>query len=481
MRLSVYSLVTFTRVSAAGLCAFATMAFAQDGPPKYTGPGSCASPSCHGAVQVRTETAVQQNEYAIWVVKDKHARAFANLSNDVAVQMGKILDLKGPDGKRTTPDKAPRCLVCHSLYVSDGDKARTFDSSDGVSCESCHGPASNWLGNHTRGESNPDARLNWSHKQSLDAGMRDLRDPAARTENCLRCHVGEKGATPAEDRIVDHELIAAGHPDLYFELGSFESAMPKHWKEMGEKANTKTPDPFFDVRAMAVGQAVHLQKQLERVGRNTQNFWPEYSDLDCYACHHALTDAKDSTYLKRGFPYVNADLSTPAMNNPLSRRAGNPAWNLSRFVILRQVLNEVSPEDERALEGNITELYKLITTINADNRTAAASLANTTAQMISRVVPKLNGATYDQARTLRMMKAIIGESDYITRLGERPAEQALMSLKTLYESYASKGKPANDAAIQESFAGLFKSVDNPSFYDVFKFADQMRALGRLLP
>src|SRR6478672_11154082 len=33
-------------------------------PPKYTGPGSCASPSCHGAVQVRIDTSVQQNEYS---------------------------------------------------------------------------------------------------------------------------------------------------------------------------------------------------------------------------------------------------------------------------------------------------------------------------------------------------------------------------------------------------------------------------------
>src|SRR5262245_54775635 len=97
-------------------------------PPKYTCPGSCASPSCHGAVQIKTDTSVQQNEYAIWVVKDKHARAFANLSNDVAKRMARLVGLKD------TPDKEARCLACHALSVPDEARARTFDATDGVSC-----------------------------------------------------------------------------------------------------------------------------------------------------------------------------------------------------------------------------------------------------------------------------------------------------------------------------------------------------------
>jgi hypothetical protein len=458
MRKSVPSLVSVVCVFAA--YALAPFAIAQTNEaPKFTGPGSCASPSCHGAVQIKTETAVQQNEYAIWVVKDKHARAFANLSNDVAKRMGRLIGLKD------TPDKEQRCLVCHSLDAPDNARARTFDSSDGVSCESCHGPASNWLGNHTRGENNPQPANNWSHAQSVAVGMKDLRDPAARAENCLRCHVGEKGATTEQDKNVDHELIAAGHPDLYFELASFSAAMPKHWVEMGDKPRTQRPDPFYDVRALATGQAVHLQKQLERVTRNAGKIWPEYADLDCFACHHSLTSAETSWYQERGYP---------------NRRPGNPAWNLSRFVILRQVLNEVSPDDSRELEGNISRLYTLITSLNGDKNQAAA-LANTTAQEVSRIVPKVRDASYDQARTSRLMKAIVADTDNITRQGERPAEQAIMALQSLYNAYASKAKPANDAAIQDAFAALFKSVDNPSSYNGFKFADQLKALGRMLP
>ena len=135
--------------------------------PKYTGPGSCASPSCHGGVQVRTTASVQQNEYSTWVVKDKHAHAFAVLTNPVATRMAKILAIE-------KPDSAPKCLACHALSAPEADRARTFDSTDGVSCESCHGPASNWLGPHTT--------KGWTHERSVAAGMRDLRSRAPRRE-----------------------------------------------------------------------------------------------------------------------------------------------------------------------------------------------------------------------------------------------------------------------------------------------------------
>jgi hypothetical protein len=47
--------------------------------------------------------------------------------------------------------------------------------------------------------------------------------------------------------------------------------------------------------------------------------------------------------------------------------------------------------------------------------------------------------------------------------------------------YSSKGKPANDAQINDAIAALFKLVDNPSAYNSFTFSAQMKALGKLLP
>jgi hypothetical protein len=394
---------------------------------------------------MKTETNVQQNEYATWVVKDKHARAFANLSNDVAKRMGRLMGLKD------TPDKEARCLACHALSVPDEARARTFDATDGVSCESCHGPASSWLGPHTT--------KGWTHAQSVEAGMRDLRDPANRTDNCLQCHLGTR------ERNVDHELIAAGHPDLYFELASFSAAMPKHWREIGEKPN-QTPDPYFEVRALASGQAVQLRDQLQRVVRNVQGpIWPEYGDLDCFACHHSLTNTENSWQQERGYP---------------GRKPGNPPWNLSRYVVLKQVVSEVDPESSRQLEDNVNRLYAMISSLNHDKGQVAA-LATSTSELAGRMVPKMTTASYDQARTLRIMKAILNDTNYITVQGERPAEQATMVLQSLYNVYSSRAKPANDAQIVEGIGALFKLVENPSSYNSFKFADQMKALAKLLP
>src|ERR1700722_9727602 len=117
-------------------------------------------------------------------------------------------------------EAAPKCLACHALNPPSELRSRTFDVSEGVSCESCHGPASGWLGPHTE--------RNWTHAQSVAEGMVDTRDIVKRTEKCLSCHLG------SEEKFVDHEMIAAGHPDLFFELASFSAAMPRHWKVPGE-------------------------------------------------------------------------------------------------------------------------------------------------------------------------------------------------------------------------------------------------------
>jgi hypothetical protein len=413
-------------------------------------------------VQARTETSVQQNEYSTWVVKDRHARAFAILSNDVARRIARIMDLK-------PADQEPRCLGCHALNVPEAQRARTFDATDGVSCESCHGPASNWLGKHTE--------KGWTHEQSVSVGMKDLRDPAHRAENCLRCHLGD------EDNSVDHELIAAGHPDLVFELAAFTAAMPKHWKEAGEKPNTQAPDPWYDVRALTTGEAVELQQQLLRVARNTQTtMWPQYGDLDCFACHHSLTSAENSWQQQRGYPplpELNSNTGTlPAPG--AGRRPGNPPWNISRYVALREVAGEIDPDNARELQGNIDRLYGMISSLGTDKGQIEA-LATSTAALAGRMVPKMTAATYDQPRTLRMMKAIVNNADFITAQGERPAEQAAMVLRVLYTTYAANGKPAGDAQIQDAIMAMFSSVDNPSAYNAFKFADLMKALNRVLP
>jgi hypothetical protein len=406
-------------------------------PSKYTGPGSCSSPSCHGGVQARDQTTVLQNEYSTWVVRDKHAHAFTNLTNPVGARIAKIMGLP-------SPDTAPRCLACHALDVPADQRARTFDLTDGVGCENCHGPASAWLGPHTtRG---------WKYEKSLEIGLYDTRDLVKRSEKCLTCHLG----TP--EKTVDHELIAAGHPDLYFELDSFMAVMPPHWKEVDT-------DPWFAVRAMGVGQAVQLREQLKRVARESQSgIWPEYAELDCFACHHNLTAAKDSWRQDRGYA---------------GRRPGNPPFNLSRYVVLSHVIQDADPGATRDLKAGIDQVYAGVTALNS-NRLQVASEAASTSELAARIAARLNAMRFDPPQTLRLLKSMAADGAGIAEQGERAAEQATMALDSLFIAYTKNGKLANDAQIRAGINGLFQQLNDPSAYNGFQFAAAMKSLNSLI-
>jgi len=407
-------------------------------PSKYTGPGSCSSPSCHGGVQLRDQTSVLQNEYSTWVVRDKHAHAFVNLTTPVGTRIAKIMGLP-------SPDSAPRCLACHALDVPAEQRARTFDLTDGVGCENCHGPASAWLGPHTtRG---------WNYDKSLELGMHNVRDLVKRTETCLGCHLG----TP--EKSVDHELIAAGHPDLYFELDSFLSVMPQHWNETDK-------DPWFAVRAMAVGQAVQLREQLKRVAREAQGgIWPEYAELDCFACHHNLVAAKDSWRQERGY----AD-----------RRPGNAPWNLSRYVVLRHVIEEADSGAAQQLKAEVGKMYALVTALNSD-RQQIASQATSASALADRLAQRLNAMKFDPAMTMRLLKSVAADGSAIAEQGERPAEQATMALDSLFVAYSKNTKLSNEPLIRAAINGLFQQLEDPSAYNGMKFAAAMQGLDSLLP
>src|SRR6266852_4805209 len=191
-------------------------------PQKYIGPGSCAATSCHGSVKPVADSRILQTEYTTWILQDKHSRAYQSLTGDVGERMARILKL---DAKA---EESPKCLACHALYAAPAQQGRRFEISEGVSCENCHGPALAWLGPHTTRD--------WQHEKSLAAGMVDTRNVIRRTEKCLECHLG------SEKKFVDHEMIAAGHPDLYFELDSFSAVMPRHWKAPRESAPGKAAE-----------------------------------------------------------------------------------------------------------------------------------------------------------------------------------------------------------------------------------------------
>jgi hypothetical protein len=135
--------------------------------------------------------------------------------------------------------KSDQCNVCHSPMetVPKEQLAIKVPNAD-VSCETCHGPAKNWLLFHTR----PDV----THAQRVAAGMRDLRTPYQRANTCVGCHTNLPAA-----------LQKAGHPELRFELGRQIHNLPPHWRSAEQPG-----------RNWLVGQAVLLRELCWQVEKN---------------------------------------------------------------------------------------------------------------------------------------------------------------------------------------------------------------------
>jgi hypothetical protein len=248
------------------------------------GLNSCNARGCHGAIGATDPVAgkfyVKGGESTTWSTYDPHSRAYDVLLEPRSVRIGKLLsaELNGQ-----APHQAKLCLDCHSVTGTPGKVPDPAQIAAGVDCEACHGAASQWAGPHVR--------QNWpgldrEKKEAL--GFRPTMDLVDRAKLCVTCHVGDPS------RQVNHDLIAAGHPRLVFELDTFLDALPHHWLEEHEKPGAKAPAGDFHARTWAVGQivaaesALDLLKSRAEAARDDKAPWPEFTEHDCFACHHRL-------------------------------------------------------------------------------------------------------------------------------------------------------------------------------------------------
>jgi hypothetical protein len=431
-----------------------SLSFGQDKEPvKYIGPGSCAATSCHGSVKPVAGSRILQNEYSAWILQDKHSRAYQALTGDIGERMARILKL----GSKA--EDAPKCLACHALYTAPEQRGRAYEISEGVSCENCHGPASAWLGPHTT--------RSWPHERSLALGMADTRNVIHRAEKCLECHLGTR------NKFVDHEMIAAGHPDLFFELDSFSAVMPRHWKVPRESEPGKPAEDtaWAGVREWSAGQAVQLRAAMERLAWRARNerfdkkdVWPEYSELSCFACHHALGPAKDSWRQEHGY---------------VGRRPGDPAWNASRYTVFRLMAMQVDPANAQELDHQLLGVSTEMSKLDPD-RTVVAASASAAAPLAQRIAERLAAMQYNQALALRILQRISEDAENIALADERAAEQAAMAMDSLYIAYSREAKPANAAEVRTAINGLFQQLENPSAYNADQFASSLRRIRTLI-
>lgn len=418
----------------------APVAIPQSG--NYLGVVSCASSSCHGSTKPqsgfdakqkkRVGYAVKQNEYFIWGKQDKHAKAYSVLLEDRSKLIARNMRLKNAH-------ESPLCLNCHALNVPKERQARPLDRAEGVSCEGCHGPASGWILNHTERD---------SHDRSVKKlDMRDLRDPIARTETCLSCHLG------AEARSVDHELIAAGHPDLVFELDNFSGAMPPHWE---------AKEGLDGARGWMIGQAVTFREGLLQLARRARSRnWPDFAEMDCFGCHHALKQG--------GWRQARAFKVAP----------GLPAWSPARFVMLRHIFELFARGEIESLQAQATQLASTMAK-SGTNGTVIASIATQMADSMNRIVEKLGQVTMDQKVARRLADLIAKDVPYLVSTDVRSAQQAVMALNSLVSYLARTSPELTKNEVRKSIDQLYNDVESPAKFDPNRFGKHLTELQRTL-
>ncbi len=398
----------------------AGMAWGQAPPHAMVGAGGCQSSNCHGGASAlpESQSRILGNEFKTWSVEDTHSLAYKKLTEPRARRMAGILKIAD-----ASTDK--RCTVCHVA----GSPGKSL--SDGVACEACHGPAGDWLGSHIQPN---------SHAESVSRGMADTKNLETRAKGCLSCHLG------SGDRVVDHELIAAGHPDLAFELDTFTFAQPSHHRENKPTANNTLPR----VRAWAVGQTTALAEGMRLLAAHAEKTWPEFSDLECYQCHHDLR--ADSWRIQRGYG---------------ARKPGSLQVNLARFEVLRTLVAQAAPDERAAFENSMSRLDGLVANRLTDGP-AIAQAAHAVERIADSLTAKFVAQDFSPAWTQAMLQALNAGIQRVADSGVNAAEQATMTLDSLSASLGRTGK-------QQAVTALYTYLEHPSTYRPSDFVAKFKA------
>jgi hypothetical protein len=132
------------------------------GSAKYVGVAKCKS--CHKKELIG-------NQYGAWE-GSPHAKAVETLKGDKAKQVAAEKGISGP------PNEAAECLKCHATASAvdpsmvDG---KPLNVEDGVQCESCHGPGSDYRKKKVMAD----------HAAAVAAGM---KEPGKDASICTACH-----------------------------------------------------------------------------------------------------------------------------------------------------------------------------------------------------------------------------------------------------------------------------------------------------
>ena len=112
------------------------------------------------------------NQLKVWK-ESKHSKAYETLKTEEAdkIAMEKF-------GKKAV--EVDECLECHTTgHGLDAARfGKKFKVEDGVQCETCHGPGSDYKSK----------KIMKDHAKSVENGLVEYADDAAIEEHCKTCH-----------------------------------------------------------------------------------------------------------------------------------------------------------------------------------------------------------------------------------------------------------------------------------------------------
>nr|WP_137677671.1 multiheme c-type cytochrome [Parerythrobacter lutipelagi] len=425
---------------------------AQSSGARIEGVATCAGSTCHGRAEGNGE-AVRQDEIATWqepsAASGAHSRAYAVLSSPRGRQI--ITSLKNAGNYKDSD-----CLGCHTTYEPGVAKGPRYQITDGVGCESCHGPASGWLASHY--VLSDGARGQVTHESNVARGLKRLTNPQVRAGVCLDCHYGSKDT----GQFVTHAMMAAGHPRVSFELDLF-SALQQHHDEDADYTGLRGKPRTDSVRLWAVGQAEAVARATDLFARpdfGTKGIFPQYYFYDCHSCHREITDG----------PQRRLTFETnPGRPIPF----GQAPFNDENIIMLSSVARSLAPSRASAFDAASKDFHRAM----GQGRAEAASAAQRLRGEAAALSGALAGRSYSGNDAFTVIQTISNTATAPRFTDYSGSAQAVMAVDTLLNALVREGRITVGAAasIRGDINVAYAAVRSP---EGFKPAQFRAALGR---
>ncbi|MEQ8666607.1 MAG: multiheme c-type cytochrome [Rhodospirillales bacterium] len=426
----------FLFLLAAGLIGLAT-AKAQETSTKpfHLGVQTCASSTCHGAVQPWQNSSVLQNEFVTWQQHDAHAKAYETLLSDKSKLIAANLGLKDAH-------TSPTCLQCHADNVPEAQRAKFFRIEDGVGCETCHGGAENWLGLHVAGTG--------SHADNIVNGMYPTDDPDAVAELCLGCHSG------MGERRMSHRILGAGHPRLRFELDTFLVNQPAHYRVDDDYRVRKTVTN--GAHKWAVGQLENAEVMLTDLmdpSRSSTGIFPEFAFFDCHACHHPMKAVERNTGVHATGP-------------------GVPRLNDASLIMVAILARVVDAGTAQVVEDATRDMHRA----SIEGMSAVNDAVDRLRNAILKLRARVDQTDFTPRVVSRLFQALVRSGTDGRYVDYLEAEQATMAAAAfLAEMERASGSGTEDISeIKNGIERLYAATENENTYRPETFAKAMASL-----